>query len=53
MQEEKDFHFGEGSKIANYGLATQIKDIDLLVVKKRQTIKDCTEVLEAMQKKNS
>jgi hypothetical protein len=51
VEEEKEFHIGEGSKIANSSLATQIKDINGLVVKKRQTVKVCTEVLEAMQKK--
>ena len=42
---------GEGSKIAKSSLATQLKDINGLVVKKRQTVKECTEVLEAMQQK--
>jgi hypothetical protein len=50
VEEERDFHMDEGSKIAKSSLATQIRVINGLVVKKRQTVKDCTEVLEAMQK---
>ena len=49
VEEERDFKVGEGSKIARSSLATQLKDINGLVVKKKQTVKECTEVLEAMQ----
>ena len=51
VEEEKNKDMGEGSKMAKSSLATQVKDINGLVVKKRQTVKDCTEELEAMQKK--
>ena len=51
MEEEKKKHVGEGSKFGVSSLATQIKDMNGLVVKKRQTVKDCTELLAAMQGK--
>jgi hypothetical protein len=51
VEEEKNKHVGEGSKFGGSSLATQVKDINGLVVKKRQTVKDCTQLLEAMQKK--
>jgi hypothetical protein len=51
VEEEKNKRVGEGSKFGGSSLATQVKDINLLVVKKRQTVKDCAELLEAMQKK--
>ena len=51
VDEEKNKRVGEGSKFGGSSLATQVKDINGLVVKKRQTVKDCTELLEAMQGK--
>ena len=51
VEEERDFRVGEGSKIGRSSLATQIRDINGLVVKKKQTVKECLEVLEAMQQK--
>ena len=51
VEEERYFCMGEGSKISKSSLATQLKDINGLVVKKRQTVKDCTEGLEATQQK--
>ena len=51
VEEEKNLHMGEGSGVAKTSLATQIKDINGIVLKKRQTVQNCTNVLEAIQSK--
>ena len=51
VEEEKNLHMGEGSTVVKTSLATQIKDINGIVVKKRQTVQNCTNVLDAMQSK--